>query len=159
MYCFGGGGLFAIALGLDGVEQLEASLEFGAAASVDIGVASGAVHIMAGIYYSWTDDPGGESEGVTELTGYVRMGGELEVLGIISMSLEFNLSLTYQTGPDGGKCWGEATLELEIDVLFFSDTVEATAHREFGDPPRAYFHQLVSSEAWQDDAGSFAAAG
>ncbi len=154
IYCFGGGGFFAIALGLDGVEALEASFEFGAAISIDIGVASGGVHVMAGIYYGWTETSSG---GKSELTGYVRLGGELEVLGIVSMSLEFNLGLTYATGSNGGTVWGEATLQLEIEIAFFSDTIEATARREFGDPDRAYFHEMVSETDWLAYAAAFAA--
>ena len=44
----GGGGFFAIALGLDGLEQVEMSLEFGAEASLDLVVASGSIEVEAG---------------------------------------------------------------------------------------------------------------
>ena len=48
---FGGGGFFHIELDTDGIRMLEAAFEFGAVAALDIGVASGEVHIMAGIYF------------------------------------------------------------------------------------------------------------
>ncbi|MEA2843976.1 MAG: hypothetical protein QOJ69_1647, partial [Actinomycetota bacterium] len=48
---FGGGGFFGITLTPDGVRILEASFEFGAAISINLGVASGGVSIMAGIYF------------------------------------------------------------------------------------------------------------
>ena len=82
----GGGGFFHIGLDTSKIQILEAALEFGAAGAIDLGVASGEVHIMAGIYFSMS---GTESQ----LTGYVRCGGSLCVLGLISVSVEFNLRL------------------------------------------------------------------
>jgi len=116
---FGGGGFFGIALGVDGVETLEASLEFGGNFSIDLGVASGGVHIMAGIYFKW-------EKNATQLTAYLRLGGELNVLGIISVSLEFYLSLSYTSD---GTLAGEASLKVEIDILFFSASVSVTVHK------------------------------
>ena len=49
---FGGGGFFHLQLDTAGIRQLEASLEFGAVLALDIGVATGEVHAMAGIYFS-----------------------------------------------------------------------------------------------------------
>ena len=46
----GGGGFFGLTVGPDGVEILEASLEVGANVSISVVVASGNVHIMAGVY-------------------------------------------------------------------------------------------------------------
>ena len=48
----GGGGFFHLQLDTGGIRLLEAALEFGAAASIDLGVASGGVHIMAGVYFA-----------------------------------------------------------------------------------------------------------
>jgi hypothetical protein len=149
---FAGGGFFGIALGLDGVEVLEASLEFGASIAIDIGVASGGVHVMAGIYYKWEDDPSG---GSAQLTGYVRLGGSLSVLGIITLSCEFYMGLTYAT--QGNKVWGEATLTVKIEILFFSKSVSMTCRREFADPDRATFKSLMpSSDVWAAYCDAFA---
>ena len=89
----GGGGFFHLQIDTLGIKMLEAALEFGASASIDLGVASGSVHIMAGIYFSMQrrDIDGIEVDAAT-LEGYLRMGGELSVLGLISVSLEFYLS-------------------------------------------------------------------
>ena len=151
IYCFGGGGFFAVELGLHGVSECEASLEFGASISIDVGVASGGVHVMAGIYYCWQ-----EAEQRAWLEGYVRMGGELDVLGIVSLSLEFIMKLAYET--DSGKVWGEATLIVEIEVAFFSDSVEVSVRREFGDPDRLLFDELITSGDWAEYWGAFAEA-
>ena len=53
---------------LQGIRMIEASLEFGAAVSINLGVASGGVSIMAGIYFKMELVDGQNS---TTLTGYV----------------------------------------------------------------------------------------
>ena len=94
----GGGGFLHVQLDTEGMKLLEAAFEFGANASINLGVASGGVHIMAGIYFSMQVEAGSTK---ATLQGYLRMGGELSVLGIISMSLEFLLSFTYDFRPQG----------------------------------------------------------
>jgi len=126
---FGGGGFFSITLQPDGLKCLEASFEFGASLTLDVGVASGGIYAMAGIYFKM------EMDNAT-LTGYFRMGGFLSVMGIVSISIELYLELTYESAT--GKCAGRATLTIEVEVLFFSVGVEITAERKFagsnGDP-------------------------
>lgn len=135
---FGGGGFFGIELDPKGVQLLEASFEFGASLSVDFGVASGGVYVMGGIYFKVQD-------GTVELTGYLRMGGNVEVLGIVSVSIELMMSLAYEDTT--GKCVGRATLSIEIEIAFFSTTVEITCERKFagsnGDPT---FAELMAPE-------------
>jgi hypothetical protein len=148
----GGGGFFAIGVGTEGVREIEAALEFGAALSINLGVASGSVEIKAGIYFHW-------QTASVELAGYVRLHGELSVLGLISASLTFNLQLAYL--KEGGKSvvWGEATLEVEIDVLFLSFSVSVMCRREFGgsegDPK---FIELIPDQlTWAEYCQAFAA--
>lgn len=126
---FGGGGFFRLQLDTAGMKMLEASFEFGAAAAIDIGVASGEVHIMAGIYFSLQRKEGSNDLKAT-LTGYLRMGGSLNILGLIKLSLEFVLSFTYDSDTD--KAYGRATLTVHVEVLFFSASVELTVERAFG---------------------------
>ena len=121
---FGGGGFFALVIDPDGVQMLEAALEFGASVSVDLGVASGGVHVMAGIYFKF------ETEKGATLSGYFRLGGNVSVLGLISMSVELYLSLTYEGAS--GKAAGRAKLTVEIDVFLFSESVEITCEKKFG---------------------------
>lgn len=146
----GGGGFFGIAVGPDGVEMLEASLEVGAQCSIDVVVASGSVHIMAGVYLK-IDVSSNESQ----LTGYLRAGGSLDVLGIISASVEFYLGFAYYFGPPC-KIAGEATVTIEVHVLFFSASVHASLRREFSDP-RISFADLIAPSDWDHYCDSFAA--
>jgi hypothetical protein len=152
---FGGGGFFHLQLDTAGIKEIEAAFEFGATAAIDIGVASGEVHIMAGIYFSLQrQDPGNDL--AAKLTGYLRLGGSLSVLGLIKVSVEFNLSFTYDSAKD--KAYGRATLTVQVEVLFFSASVELTVERAFGgksgDPT---FGQLMTtSDAWSEYALAFA---
>jgi len=123
---FGGGGFFAMELGTSGVRSLEISLEFGAAAQLDVGVASGSVSVMGGIYFAIKTDPTEQ----LELTGYVRLNGRLEVLGIITISVEFLLSLTYLEPPGSAK--GRAEVTVTVEVAFFSTSVSMSVEKEFG---------------------------
>lgn len=143
IYGLGGGGFFGLNLGLDGIELLEASLEFGASVALDIGVASGEVHIMAGIYYKWDQIKG------AILEGYLRLGGELDVLGIVSVSVEFYMALAYSSAEN--KVWGEASLTVQIRIAFFRKSVSLKVRREFVDPPRIFFDQYMSPSAWEEE--------
>jgi hypothetical protein len=140
----GGGGFFAICVGTEGVREIEAAIEFGAALSINLGVASGSVEVKAGVYFHW------KTESV-ELAGYVRLHGELSVLGLISASLTFNLQLAYLKEGGRSVVWGEATLEVEIEILFLSFSVSVSCRREFGgsdsDPK---FAQLITNQATWD---------
>jgi len=149
---FGGGGFFAIALGPDTVEILEASLEFGGNVSIDIGVASGGVYVMAGVYFKLETVANGES---CELTGYLRCGGSLEVLGMVCISAQFYMGLTYDSNPT--RVWGQATLTVEVSVAFFSQSVSLTVQREFASSPPPTFEDLVPQlQDWSGYCEAFA---
>ena len=153
---FGGGGFFRLQLDTAGFKMLEASFEFGATAALDIGVASGEVHIMAGIYFSLQRKEEGDSELTAVLTGYLRMGGSLNVLGLVKISVEFVLSFTYDSGTD--KAYGRATLTVHVEVLFFSASVELTVERAFGgqngDPK--FVEMYDTADKWSRYALAFA---
>ncbi|HKX41758.1 MAG TPA: hypothetical protein VJO99_11405 [Burkholderiaceae bacterium] len=135
---FGGGGFFGITLDPHGIQILEASFEFGASIAVDFGVASGGVHVMAGIYFRM-------EQSACSLTGYFRLGGEVSVLCIISASLELYLELKYEF--DTGKCSGKAELTIEVSIFMFSISVTVTCERKFagsnGDPS---FREIMGSQ-------------
>lgn len=139
VYMFGGGGFFGVTLDPHGVQILEAAFEFGAAISVDFGVASGGVSVMAGIYFRMEQD-------AASLTGYFRLEGHVDVLGLITASLELYLELRYEF--ETGKCVGRAELTIEIEVFIFSGSVTISCERKFagsnGDPT---FRQLMGLSA------------
>ncbi|MDH5675366.1 MAG: hypothetical protein OEZ06_24810 [Myxococcales bacterium] len=146
----GGGGFVGLQLSPEGVRLLEIALEFGASLSVDFGVASGGVSIMAGIYFAIEGD-------VPYLEGYLRIRGEVCVLGLISASIELYMSLAYEGAT--GKVIGRAEITIEVSVLCFSATVTVSAERKFagsnGDPTFAEIMQPCDPPALPtDDCGS-----
>jgi hypothetical protein len=110
----GGGGYIEIRIEKD-TPRIEASLEFGASLAVDFLVAAGEVHALGSVRYL---QDGSE----ITLTGYVRLGGSVEVLGLISVSIELVVQLGYDFGTN--VLSGRATLVLELDLTLWSDSVE-----------------------------------
>jgi hypothetical protein len=156
---FAGGGFFALGLGADGVEMVEAALEAGARASLDIGVASGSVEAMLGVYFAY----GKNEDGVmtTVLTGYVRLRGELDVIELVSLTIEFYLAFSYVEEGGQSKVVGEATVTVTVEVLVFEGDVTMTVRREFaggssggGDP--TFSDQLAPAD-WETWCQAFAA--
>lgn len=152
---FGGGGFFALGVSAAGVEEVEASIEFGGNISLNLGVASGGVYVMAGVYFKMSAAEG------TELTGYFRCGGHLSVLGLISLSLEFYLAFTYRDKGGGrSEIWGQASLTVSVKVLCFSASVKLSIEKRFagaaGDPT---LEQVMTPADWQDYCLAFAAEG
>ncbi len=79
----------------------------------------------------------------------------MDVLGLISASIEFYLGFTYYFGPPC-KIAGEATITIEVHVLFFSASVSATLRREFTDPAISV-KDLMSASDWTTYCDAFAA--
>jgi len=147
---FAGGGFFATSVGLDGVELLEGSFEFGGNFSIDIGVASGGVYANAGIYYKIMPVSGGDE---CQLTGFFQCGGSLEILGLISISEQFYLGLTYDTSSND--VYGQATITAEISVAFVSKSVSLTVEKSFGHSSPPAFADLVSPPDWLNYTQAF----
>jgi hypothetical protein len=143
---FGGGGYFLMRLkprdlkAAPGGLYIEASIEFGASISVNLGVASGGVHVMAGIMFSM--DPNNADN--TILDGYLRMGGNVSVLDIVSMSIELDLDLTWE--PSDNSVIGSATITVEVSVAFFHQSVQISCQKQFAGPPPKTGMALVHGE-------------
>jgi hypothetical protein len=100
------------------------AFELGAMAALDFGVASGDVYAFLGIYF-------GLSPNDLVLSGYFSAGGDLNVLGLITVSVEFLMSLTYENR--GGEAWlsGDCEVDVDVKVLLFSETVSLHLHHDF----------------------------
>jgi hypothetical protein len=148
----GGGGYFGIAFGLDGLERFECAVELGAYLSMDLGIASGSICIVAGILFELDIVQGTEN---VALTAYIRFSGKVSVLGLVGISLEIYLGLTFEPSPP--KLTGRAWAELEVKVLFFSGSVRVEIERKIsatqGDPS---FADLFDQEHWDEYALAFA---
>ncbi len=154
--CFGGGGFFLMETTIKGFRMIEAAFEFGAAISFNVGVASGGVSIMGGFYFKLEII---EDNTITQLTGYIRINGALSILGLITLSMEFYLALTYiiESGK-AGKLYGEATLMVKVEILFFSKSVSMTVRRTLkGADADPKFGQMIEEPDWLQYCSAFAA--
>jgi len=107
---------------------VEGSAEFGGSLSLNLGVASGELFLMAGLYFKM------EHAGVT-FSGYVRAGGVITVLGFIEISILFYLALTYRSRRVGGQkkteFRGECTVAVRVQVFCFKKTVRLHMEKTF----------------------------
>lgn len=117
----GGGGFFALDIDVSGPRALEASIELGAVAEVDLFVAKGSARILIGIYLAWRAASG------SELGGFVRIHGALQVLGIVTLGIDVMLMLRYV----GSVAYGRAEVTLYVQVLMFSKSVTLSVERSF----------------------------
>ncbi|MFI1582767.1 hypothetical protein [Embleya sp. NPDC020630] len=147
---FGGGGFFALEVSTRGIEQIEGSLEFGGNASLDLGVASGGVHLMAGIAFQMAGDS-------VTLTGYLRCGGYLSVLGIVGITVEFYLALTYHKDNGISEVIGQGSVTVSVRVAFFSKSVTLALERRFtGSAADPSLTDTMKLEHWHEYCRDFA---
>lgn len=161
--CFGGGGFFRLVTSLQRIETVEAAFEFGASLSLNVGVASGSVSAMGGIYFKSEHAViDGFDANIVVLTGYLRLNGRLSIIGLITVSLEFYLAFTANFISKNGKdvvdkLVGEATLKVKVEVLFFSKTVSVTVRRELqGADADPKFTEMIYPEDWEEYCLAFA---
>lgn len=110
----GGGGYIALELGKNGTEvsRFEAAMEFGAAVSINFLVASAEVHALGGVRFLAPS---------LEIDAFIRIGGSVDVLGLVSVSIDLVVLLGYQSSVN--KLIGHATLVIEVDLTLFSKSV------------------------------------
>ena len=112
---FGGTGYAQLVVSREGL-AIEAALEFGALAVVDFVIASAEVHVLGGVRFTLA------ANGSVTVTGYLRIGGSVDILGLISVSIELRIELAYVSARNA--LIGRATLVIEIDLTLWSDTME-----------------------------------
>ncbi len=145
VWIFGLTGFFAVEMnGKEGLSSVEVQIEFGGMWSIDIGVASGSVKLVAGFYFRYgvTDDSAGKK--VIFLEGYIKVHGSVQVLGIVTVSILVKLALSYSSLDD--IVWGEAMVQLKVEVLFFEVSVEWKCRKELSGSSHG-----GSGSAWLDE--------
>ncbi len=138
----GGRGSFLIALDTTGVQEIAASLEFGAVAEFAFGgFAHGNLYIMGGVFYSSkrvvvtkTGASGGQlvevSETIISVEIYVRAGGSLSCFGFITVSLDVHLGLNIVQRAGNSVAFGTATLTFSVKIGFFKKSFSVTFSKE-----------------------------
>jgi hypothetical protein len=127
---FGGTGFFSLRAQTDNGLAVEAALEFGGVAELDLVVVKGGVHLLVGVYLSM------DSNGKLLIEGHLRFGGYVDVLGLVGISIEFYLALAYDEGRN--VLAGTGRLTVGVKLLFHTESFSFEIHREipgFGATP------------------------
>jgi hypothetical protein len=172
---FTGGGFVGLGVGADGVELLEFSFDFGLGYSIDVGVASGQVSLVGGVYFESQTLPSKKQD--VQLTAYVKASGGVSALGIVSVSVELYLSLGYESVGGQSSLIGTAEMSISVHVLFFGATIGFSISESFGgsgtssnaigaahpaalEPhPSNHFGDSMTQDNWTDYCASFALIG
>ncbi|MFF4528331.1 hypothetical protein ACFY1P_03570 [Streptomyces sp. NPDC001407] len=157
----GGSGFFAIEVDSTKVLSIEGQIELGANLSVDLGLVTANVHVMAGFYF-------GIADGILTFSAYLRIGGSVELLGVAGISLEIYLALTYDPHVDPNSVGGQATVSVGVHLLMFTKHVPLTAKRRFAFPSRGSgshhavggpvdptFEDLITPADWENYCRAF----
>lgn len=154
---FGGGGFVALVVDTGGMREIEVQLEFAAKIEINLGVASGGVYIKGGFYFHLEEE--GDFQKI-RFEGFVELGGHLSVIGLITVSLVFHLALAYEKdrAAKTSRLFGQATLIVEVEILFFSTSVSVKVEKEFaGSKADPLFIDFIPTDAvWRRYCEAFA---
>ena len=88
----GGGGYIDVEFGGNQLSRFEASMEFGAMIAVDFLIVSAEVHALGGVHFVKTDS--------ITVDAFLRIGGSVDLFGLVSVSVELVVTLAYQGDSD-----------------------------------------------------------
>jgi hypothetical protein len=114
-----GQGSFGMTVTPSGV-FVDASLAFGGGFELDLKVIKGGVAITAGIHLHKRPD-------TLEVTGFLHLSGGVEVLGLIAITVDAMMSLSW----DGSAFTGTVELRVTVDLMFFHKSVSVTFTKTF----------------------------
>jgi hypothetical protein len=144
---FGGGGYAAVEIAGGIPSKLELSLEFGAAVAVDFVIAKAEVHALGGVRFVR------DADGTMDLEAFIRIGGSVQLLGLVTVSIELRVALTFTDPPP--RLTGRASLVIELDLTLYSDRVTVDSG-EFvlvgGSAPSAAIAADITDDAARQEA-------
>jgi hypothetical protein len=116
VWILGGGGYLELGIRNGTDVELAASAEIGGLWAIDWAVVVGEVHALAGIEIKL--GPRG-----AVLSGYLRVGGTVELVGLVSVAIELSAAITAVLEP-AFKVVANARLVLEVDLFLISTGVD-----------------------------------
>ncbi len=162
---YGGGGYFVFSISPAGLEFLEASICVGAQiAFALLDIAQGSISITIGITFTLKTayDANGNSTGKDiSLSAFFRLHGQLDVMGIVSVSIDVRLTMEYDISNKVMVAEGE--ISIDVSVLFFSLHRTVHVRKEFhacnNDPTLRQLmppNELNESQYWADYCNAYA---
>lgn len=122
---FGGGGSLQLTVSTgSGSVDLRASLEFGAVAAVDLKLAKGVAQVMVGVRFSL-------KAGALAVGAQLRIHGSVEVLGLVSISVDLVVSMTFEAQGERKRFVARGDLVVQVRVLGFARSVRLEVERAF----------------------------
>lgn len=116
VYGIGGGGYAAVDVAGDRPAKVELSMEFGGMLDFDFVIVKAEIHALGGVRLI-IDPAGGHA-----LEAYIRVGGSVDLLGLITVSIELRVELGFAAEPTP-RLFGRASLVIELDLTLYSDSV------------------------------------
>jgi len=117
---FGGGGFLTIVLDTMGIQALSGMFQFGGFKAIELGVVRGRVFLFGGLFFSSRRLSDGRPGSELVLTAFVHAGGEASVFGIVTIGVDFYVSLKYRTGGGSNDLVGQVELSYSVRIGFFS---------------------------------------
>ncbi|MGW7081706.1 hypothetical protein [Streptomyces sp. NPDC054866] len=156
---FSGGGYVCVEIAGDAEPKVEICMEFGAMLSVDFVVAKAEVHALGGVRFLR------RSNGTLELEAFIRIGGSVQLLGLVTVSIELRVSLIFEDTPP--RLVGRATLVIELDLTLYSGSVTVdsgkfellggdSSTRAPETPAEARAREATAFAAWEEYRRAFA---
>ncbi|HEY2514026.1 MAG TPA: hypothetical protein VGI39_24335, partial [Polyangiaceae bacterium] len=127
----GGGGYFVATLSAKGIESLEISLSVGAQVAFSVlGLAQGSLSILVNIAFTVKNtDAGAPNSKDVLLTASLRLHGELDVMGIVSVSIDVTLLMSYDF--TSRTLVAEGKITIDVSLLVFSVHKDIDFRRTF----------------------------
>lgn len=97
-----------------GLRRLEACLEFGVLREVSFGPAHGRVYLLGGVFYGVASENGLRK---VVLNAFVRAGGSVDVLGLITAYVDLYIGLHYESSGADSFLLGEASLSIGFKIV------------------------------------------
>jgi hypothetical protein len=111
---------------------MAAALEFGAMQAIDFGPAHGRLYVLGGLYYEMeVKSLGATSYRAVKYRAYVRAGGEVEALGLISLSIDIYVGLEAKESASASYLIGTATATFNFEVALVKKSFSVTYTQRF----------------------------
>jgi hypothetical protein len=120
---FGGTAYILVLLDSDsgGIRRFEAAFEFGILREISFGPAHGRVYLLGGVFFSIAID--NDNHRIVVLRAYIRAGGSVDVLGLITAYIDMYIGLHYESNGAQSFLLGEASLTIGFKIGFIGYSV------------------------------------